>query len=677
MRKFILIPAILLAGLVTGAQQIVRLDKSAITAAQLETKIRTLMDAAHVQGLGIAVFNKNKPVYEKTFGYTRADQQKPLEINSNMYGASLSKAVFAVLVMKLVEEGKLSLDKPLQSYLDKPIYEYKGTKKWHDDYSSLRSDSLYPQITARMCLDHTTGFPNWRWDTEDQQLKVLSQPGKRYSYSGEGLVYLQVVLEHMLGKPLEEMMQEKLFRPLGMFNSSYTWQPRFEKDFAYGHKTDGALYEKDKDNDARSASTLETTFGDYTLFTQAVLSNSIISEQSRNEMFRLQIRIRSVQQFGPLRNRDTSANDHINLGYGLGWGLLKSPYGVAAFKEGHGDGFQHYTILFPGSGTGIVIMTNSDNGESIFKELLAYAIGDKYTPWAWQNYIPYNQTPTGTQSPVSSIFPPGTVVHANIPYAGDTIRKHQLDIYLPAGGKKSHPLLVWVHGGAWMLNDKYADMGYMQETIRGLVDRGYAIASIDYRHSTTAVFPAQVQDCNQALSFLYDNAARYNLDKNRIGLIGFSAGGHLASLMALSANNNISAFYKAGSRPVKVKCVLDFYGPSDFMMLASLPDSSINNDRNPVSILLGAMPVNRPDLARRASPVTYVDKNDPPFLIVQGEKDESVPNTQSIVLTSWLKIAGVKNELVMVPDAPHYGQMFDASWIREKLFLFLGNNLLK
>jgi dipeptidyl aminopeptidase/acylaminoacyl peptidase len=101
----------------------------------------------------------------------------------------------------------------------------------------------------------------------------------------------------------------------------------------------------------------------------------------------------------------------------------------------------------------------------------------------------------------------------------------------------------------------------------------------------------------------------------------------------------------------------------------------MNNARNPVSILLGAQAVERPDLAKVASPVTYVDRNDPPFIIVQGEKDESVPNTQSRILHSWLTLVGVKNELIIVPNAPHFGEMFDAEYIRKRLMSFLAENL--
>ena len=287
-------------------------------------------------------------------------------------------------------------------------------------------------------------------------------------------------------------------------------------------------------------------------------------------------------------------------------------------------------------------------------------------------HIANAQPPSGIQN----IFPKGTVTLSNLPYANDTLKKHLLDIYLPPNATSNTPLIVWVHGGAWMLNDKYADMGYMKNTIKGFIDSGYALASIDYRYSTDAVFPAQIQDCNEALEYLYQHAGQYKLDKNRIAVIGFSAGGHLASLMALSNNNPVREFYHNGAKShFNVKCVLDFYGPSDFVVLGCSTDTSINNARNPVAILLGALPVERPDLAKRASPVTYVDKNDPPFLIVQGEKDESVPNTQSRLLSSWLSIAGIKNQLIIVPNAPHYGEMFDTEDIRKNVFNFLALHL--
>ena len=201
------------------------------------------------------------------------------------------------------------------------------------------------------------------------------------------------------------------------------------------------------------------------------------------------------------------------------------------------------------------------------------------------------------------------------------------------------------------------------------MDKGYAVASINYRYSTDVPFPGQIQDCNQAVEFLYQNAAKYKLDRERIAVIGFSAGGHLASLMGLSNNSNIKEFYHDGKKPgFRIKLVLDFYGPSD---LLSLKESTVNVSPNPITQLLGAPIVDRPDLGKIASPVTYIDKNDPPFLIVQGEKDEAVEYMQSVSLSLHLKLADVKNELIIVPNAPHFGVMFDAENIREKVFQYL------
>lgn len=275
------------------------------------------------------------------------------------------------------------------------------------------------------------------------------------------------------------------------------------------------------------------------------------------------------------------------------------------------------------------------------------------------------QSPT----PTKDIFPKGTVMYENIPYANDTLKKHMLDIYLPPVKKLSYPLIVWIHGGAWMSNDKHADMSYMSNTIKAFIDGGYAVASIDYRWSTSAVFPAQIQDCNQAIEFLYENGVQYNIDNSCIALIGFSSGAHLASLLALSNNNNVRAFYPQGKKPqFKINLCLDFYGPSD---LTTLKGNESKDLRNPITLLLGGMVADKLALAKKASPVTYIDENDPPFLIVQGEKDQSVNSEQSISLSDKLKKARVKNELIIVPGAPHFGPMFDTADIREKVFDYL------
>ena len=281
----------------------------------------------------------------------------------------------------------------------------------------------------------------------------------------------------------------------------------------------------------------------------------------------------------------------------------------------------------------------------------------------------FAQPPSPEQ--IQARLPKGTIIRGNIPYNNDTLKKHLLDIYLPANTKGKVPLVVFIHGGGWIGNDKYADMGYMPNTINAMLDNGMAVASIDYRFATEAVFPAILQDCNKAVSFLYDNADTYSLDKNKIALMGFSAGGHLASLMGTSQNNKVSNLYFANAyRPFQYKAVVDFYGPTDLILLPGNED-----EKSPEALLIGATPLSRPDLAKAASPLTYIDKNDPPFLIFHGEKDNIVSNKQSKLFSAWLYYYGVKNELTIVKDAPHYGAMYDVEEIKNKVIAFLKQEL--
>jgi acetyl esterase/lipase len=277
----------------------------------------------------------------------------------------------------------------------------------------------------------------------------------------------------------------------------------------------------------------------------------------------------------------------------------------------------------------------------------------------------YAQPPS--PSVIQARLPKGTIIHGNIPYNNDTLKKHLLDIYLPAEAKGKLPLVVFIHGGGWVGNDKYADMGYMPNTINAMLDNGFAVASIDYRFAQDAVFPAILQDCNKAVSFLFDNANKYQIDKNRLALMGFSAGGHLASLMGTSHNNQVKNLYFPNAyRPFKYKAVVDFYGPTDLVLLPGNDD-----EKAPESILIGAKPLDRPDLAKAASPITYIDKNDPPFIIFHGEKDYIVSNKQSKLFHAWLQYYGVKSEITIVKDAPHFGTMYDVEEIRTKVINFL------
>src|ERR1700722_7394954 len=344
-------------------QTINRIDGTKITADSLQYRIQYLMKTANVTGLAITVFNDNQPIFSKTFGLADVKKKAPLEPTSVMYAASLSKLVFSYLVMQLVAEKKLDLDKPLVSYLDSSLVDYKMGKG--EGYQDLKNDDRYQKITARMCLSHTTGFPNFRELSPDKKLRIITDPGSRYRYSGEGIELLQFVIEKITGKDYETLAQERVFKPLNMGTTSQVWQKRFEEHSCYGYNAKGKPYALFKRDKANAAGSMSTTPEDFTRFYTALIGNQGITPQNFEEMTRKQVTIRSERQFGPLTNKDGPDNDTISLGYGLGGGVFTTPYGGAFFKEGHGNGWQHYTICYPEKKIAIIIMTNSDNGESI------------------------------------------------------------------------------------------------------------------------------------------------------------------------------------------------------------------------------------------------------------------------------------------------------------------------
>jgi serine-type D-Ala-D-Ala carboxypeptidase/endopeptidase len=386
----ILIVVILIMPIIANGQLINRVDGSKISIDSLSNKISFLMQEAKVTGLAITIFNQNNPVFSKTFGTANSIQKTPITQKSQMVAASFSKLVFSYIVMQLVQEKILHLDTPLVEYLDKPLTEYKFLNK-NQGYSDLQSDDRYKKITARMCLTHTTGFPNWRWYEDDNKLKFLFNPGSRYRYSGEGLFLLQFVIEKITGKNYETLSQERVFKPLNMKNTSQVWQNRFDTIACYGHNSAGKPYELIKRKEPNAAGSMVTTPEDITRFYTALLKGKGLTRKYFKEMTNTRVRIKSLKQFGAQSMTDGEQNENIQLGYGYGVGVLKSPYGRAFFKEGNDDGWQHYCIAFPEKRIAVLIMTNSDNGDSIFKYLLEYAIADKYTPWDWNNYIPYDK----------------------------------------------------------------------------------------------------------------------------------------------------------------------------------------------------------------------------------------------------------------------------------------------
>lgn len=353
---------------------------------QIDRIVKKLMDTAEVTGLQLSIIQNGKPWYIKSYGYKNYVSKELNDTSTIFYAASLAKPLFAYLVMQLVDKKVIDLDKPLYTYLPKPIPEYKA-------YTDLAGDERWKLITARHCLSHSTGFPNWRElnPRENKKLQLFFTPGERYAYSGEGLMLLQLVVETITGRSLEALAAENIFVPFGMKNTSFLWQPSFEKNYALGHDMNEDTLSKRKFTTAGAAGSMETTIADYTRFTAAVMQGKRVSAPSLEQMFSPQVVIRSKKQFPSLDTGTTQENESISLAYGLGWGLFVTPLGNAFFKEGHGDGWVHYMISIPSKKMAVIIMTNSANGESIFPELVKELTG-VVIPAKWEGYIPYRPT---------------------------------------------------------------------------------------------------------------------------------------------------------------------------------------------------------------------------------------------------------------------------------------------
>lgn len=373
------------------SQFITKLDGSKVSINEIDKSITRIMNDAYIDGLSLSVLNNNKTVFIKSYGYRNKPKNELLDPGTIMYGASFSKAVFGFLIMKLVQQNKLDLDKPLYLYLNKPIPEY-------DYFSDLTNDDNWKLITARMCLSHTTGLPNVRWFnpiTSEQDtlgiMKIYFSPGTKYAYSGEGFKLLQLVVEEITNKKIDELAIENVFKPIGMSRTGYVWHNSFGDDnVAVGHMSNGDIDKKRKRTEAVAGGSLVTTLADYSKFIEYIMQKKGLKKKWFNEMITPQIEIHSVTQFPPITFEKSSEYKKIKLSYGLGWGILHCPNGKAIFKEGNGGAWRNYNINFIDKGISIVILINSENGESIYQELIETLVGPTCIPWKWHGYIPYN-----------------------------------------------------------------------------------------------------------------------------------------------------------------------------------------------------------------------------------------------------------------------------------------------
>lgn len=374
---FVLCSVVLLA----QQQSATRLDATKIVPAQIDASVKRFMEIAKVTGMGIAILNDGKVIYLKTYGFRDTEKHLPLTPESVMTAASLTKPAFATMVMQLVHEHVIELDKPVYEYLPKPLPEYPA-------YKDLADDARYKQITMRMLLDHTSGFPNWRRFTDDKKLRIYFPPGSKFAYSGEGIALAQMVVETVTKKSVTELMKEHIFQPLDMTRTSMVWEQQFEDDYANGYDEHGKSLGPERRREGDSAGSMQTTLRDYSRFVQSVLNGAILDKGSRELMLSPQVEIMSRHEFPSLSTETTTQNRAIHLSYGLGWGLFWTPYGKAFFKEGHDEsgGWRHYVVCFDRPKVGMLIMTNSSHGEDAYDGLLRTVLGDTFTPLEWEGF---------------------------------------------------------------------------------------------------------------------------------------------------------------------------------------------------------------------------------------------------------------------------------------------------
>ena len=334
------------------------------TVPQLERDIPELMKKDGVPGLAIAVIRAGKTAWLHGFGLKEVKTGQPVTGETVFEAASLSKPVFTYGVLKLVEQGKLGLDVPLTTYLPKPFVE---------------GDERLAKITARIVLSHRTGFPNWP-DNADGSVSIYFTPGERFSYSGEGYIYLQRVVEKITEKPLNEYMTQAVFTPLGMTSSSYVWRPDFDALTATGHDSDGKPTELWKPAEALAASTLNTTAKDYALFVEAVLNGKGLKPATLREMETPEIALdpecRICIKHEPKRLSK-------NLFWGLGWGIERKDGTDVLWHWGDNGSFKGFVMADPKTKSGVVMFANSEKGLEVAKQVVDEVMGRGSVAFEW------------------------------------------------------------------------------------------------------------------------------------------------------------------------------------------------------------------------------------------------------------------------------------------------------
>ena len=358
--------------------------------AAIDSEVNKIMARTHAHGLALAVVDHGKVGYVHAYGIRDAKGDS-LTTDTVMYGASLTKAVFAYNVMQVVEQGKLKLDTPIKDDLDKPLPTYGPDPVFPDKYGpykDLADDPRWERITPAMCLTHSTGFSNFWFIEPDQKLHIHFDPGTHFSYSGEGFILLQFVVEHGrkaqgLGLDVGDLTKSNFDR-LGMTRTKLTWRNGEDPNVADGWNDKGEPQPHDKRSKVRAAGSMNTTISDFSKFTAALVNGEGLSAASRAEMTKPRLHITTAHQF-PLFQPDLPASEQReDLYAGLGVIVFDGPQGHGFYKGGHDGQTANTMVCVEKSRRCVLILSNDVRAEAAFAELVKFILGDTGVPFEWE-----------------------------------------------------------------------------------------------------------------------------------------------------------------------------------------------------------------------------------------------------------------------------------------------------
>jgi CubicO group peptidase (beta-lactamase class C family) len=358
--------------------------------AAIDAEVRKIITRTHSKGMAVAVIDHGKVGYVQAYGIRNATGDS-LTTDTVMYGASLTKTVFAYTVMQLVDQGKLNLDTPIKDDLDKPLSSYGPDPVFPDKYGpykDLADDPRWERITPRMCLTHSTGFSNFWFIEPDQKLHIHFEPGTHFSYSGEGLILLQFAIEHGrkaqgLGLDVGDLTKVNFDR-LGMTRTSLVWHNGQDPNVADGWNDQGQPQPHNNRSKVRAAGSMNTTISDFSKFTAALVSGDGLSAVSSTEMTKPQMHITTAHQF-PLFQPDLPVNEQRkDLYAGLGVVVFDGPQGHGFYKGGHDSQTANTMVCIKASQRCVLILSNDVRSEAGFAELVGFILGDTGVPYDWE-----------------------------------------------------------------------------------------------------------------------------------------------------------------------------------------------------------------------------------------------------------------------------------------------------